>query len=139
MNSWKRITSSNFFIRLVNWEYWPFGIVHFQAIIYWLIAMETRSTWDQQADSGIFYGRFDLRCESLEALFEGRINVQELNGCGAEPTHIYDPDYSLLKAMITQLVHWRHIYEIAYANKSYGVKFASQREAWHFISNSDLR
>src|SRR5215210_7298455 len=30
-----KISRSNFFIKLLHWEYWPFGIIHFPAIIYY--------------------------------------------------------------------------------------------------------
>src|SRR5687768_328946 len=32
----KKITRSNFFIKLKSWEYWPFGILQFPSIMYWL-------------------------------------------------------------------------------------------------------
>ena len=34
----EKLTRSNFFIKLKSWEYWPFGILHFPAMIYfaWL-------------------------------------------------------------------------------------------------------
>lgn len=44
MKFWKKIRRSNFVIRLGRWEYWPFGIVQFPAIIYWLwLSLRARS------------------------------------------------------------------------------------------------
>src|SRR5687767_14856988 len=38
------VTRSNFFIRLKSWEYWPFGIVQFPVIIYFLwLSLRARS------------------------------------------------------------------------------------------------
>src|SRR5688572_192726 len=44
MGAFQKITRSNFFIRLRNWEYWPFGIVQFPIFIYFLwLALRSRS------------------------------------------------------------------------------------------------
>src|SRR5688572_25901522 len=32
----KRITRSNFYIKLTHWEYWPFGILQFPSMIYYV-------------------------------------------------------------------------------------------------------
>src|SRR5688572_9387771 len=56
---------------------------------------------------GFYFGRFDLRCATLEDLYNGNVKVLELNGCGAEPAHIYHPGYSLFKAIKVLLLHWR--------------------------------
>src|SRR5262249_2907864 len=43
-----------------------------------------------QSHPGFFFGRFDIRVPSVEALRAGRgIKVIELNGVSAEATHIY--------------------------------------------------
>lgn len=78
---------------------------------------------------GFYFGRFDLRCASIEDLYEGRIRVLELNGCGAEPAHIYDPDYSFFKAVIVLLRHWRTIFEISRENHRNGIPYISISEA----------
>jgi hypothetical protein len=52
----------------------------------------------------------------------------ELNGCGAEPAHIYDPGFSLLKAVAVLLSHWRNIFRIAMINHNRGIKFTSMEE-----------
>ena len=35
MRWWDRLRRSNFMIKLRSWEYWPFGIIHFPAIVYY--------------------------------------------------------------------------------------------------------
>jgi hypothetical protein len=77
---------------------------------------------------GFYYGRFDLRCESLQALYEGRIKIMELNGCGAEPAHIYEPGFPLFKAWRTLFWHWDEMYRISVSNYQSGVKYASLKE-----------
>jgi len=78
---------------------------------------------------GFYFGRFDLRCGSLEDLYEGNIKIMELNGCGAEPAHIYHPGYSLRKGVAVLLEHWRNIFIIARENKKRGTPYISLREA----------
>lgn len=77
---------------------------------------------------GFYFGRFDLRTSSIEALYEGKFKVMELNGCGAEPAHIYEPGFPLLKALSVQLQHWRNLYQISRENHRRGVEYVPLRE-----------
>jgi len=81
---------------------------------------------------GFYFGRFDLRCATVEDLYAGNVRIMELNGCGAEPAHIYDPDFSLWKAVIVQLDHWNNIFRISKANKKQGVRYATHKEAFEY-------
>lgn len=81
---------------------------------------------------GFYFGRFDLRCASLGDLYEGKVKIMELNGCGAEPAHIYDTEFSLLEALGVLIRHWHRIYEIARANNKMGIEYISHREAFAF-------
>jgi hypothetical protein len=95
-----------------------------------LIDDELNASFDRiskQID-GFYYGRFDLRCGSIEDLKKGKIKIVELNGCGAEPAHIYHPGYSFWKAVSEMIDHWRNIFEIAIENKKRGVSFLSFAE-----------
>lgn len=78
---------------------------------------------------GFYFGRFDLRCASIEDLYAGKIKVLELNGCGAEPAHIYDPGFSLLKAIEVLINHWRNIFLIARENSKRGASYINFKEA----------
>lgn len=78
---------------------------------------------------GFYFGRFDLRTASIADLEEGRVMVMELNGCGAEPAHIYDPGFSLLKAVGVLFRHWHDIYRVSYENHLRGTAYISFREA----------
>lgn len=75
---------------------------------------------------GIYYGRFDIRCKSLESLKAGQdFSILEINGVKSEPTHIYQPGFSLWKAFGTLFHHWDIIYQISIANHRRGVAFPS--------------
>lgn len=78
-----------------------------------------------KAINGFHYGRFDVKCQSLEALKEGRdFKIIELNGAFSEPTHIYDASRSSYwKAVATIVRHWRLVRRIAMANHERGVPF----------------
>lgn len=78
---------------------------------------------------GFYYGRYDLRCASMEDLYSGKVKIMELNGCGAEPAHIYQPGYPIWKAMGVMLNHWRNIFIIAVENKKRGIDFLTLKEA----------
>lgn len=79
----------------------------------------------QQID-GFYYGRLDIRYNTWEELEEGKnLSIIELNGSGSEPTHIYDPKYSIFKAWSIIIQHWDILYKISKANRKLGVKFNS--------------
>jgi hypothetical protein len=62
---------------------------------------------------GIHYGRFDMKCTSVEDIRQGKgFMVMEYNGIGAEPAHIYDPTYPVLKKYRDIFRHWKIIYRI---------------------------
>lgn len=84
-------------------------------------------TISKQID-GFYFGRYDLRCASIEALYEGKIKIMELNGCGAEPAHIYHPGFSLGKAMGILFTHWKNIFVISMQNHKRGIPFTAFAE-----------
>ena len=78
---------------------------------------------------GFFVGRFDLRCSSLEDLRNGtNISILELNGVGAEPSHIYHPGYSFFKAQKDIARHMKMIFQAAMINKKRSVAFMTAGE-----------
>ncbi|UOB18255.1 D-alanine--D-alanine ligase [Abyssalbus ytuae] len=88
---------------------------------------------------GFYFGRFDIRTRSVEDLKQGaNFKILEVNGVGAEPTHVYDPDYKLVKAWKDMLYLWKMIYKIAMQNKKQGEKFPVYPEAkkrWRFYKD----
>ncbi len=79
--------------------------------------------------AGFYFGRFDLRTASFEDLSKGNVKILELNGCGAEPAHIYQPGFSFFEAVRTMFRHWNDIYRISVDNHKRGVPYISFREA----------
>lgn len=77
---------------------------------------------------GFYFGRFDLRCASIDDLYAGNIKIMELNGCGAEPAHIYQPGFSLWKALGVLATHWKNLFIISMQNRNQGVPFISLKE-----------
>lgn len=70
---------------------------------------------------GFHYGRFDVRCESHDALREGRgFRIIELNGAGAESTHIWDVHTTLRQAYATLFDQTRMLFEIGSRNRRAG-------------------
>jgi len=79
---------------------------------------------------GVLYGRFDLKCESLEALRQGRFKIMELNGVLGEPAHVYDPSYGMWRAYRDLYRHWLIIFKLHLVQKRLGIFPTPFREAW---------
>lgn len=77
---------------------------------------------------GFYFGRFDIRTASLEDLYMGRIKILELNGCGAEPAHIYHPGSSVWQGLRTLFGHWHDIYRISKENHERGIDYMPFKE-----------
>jgi hypothetical protein len=103
----------------------------------YLISEELTASFDciSKQIEGFYFGRFDLRCKDLEDLKRGKVMVMELNGSGAEPSHIYDPAFSLWIAIRTLIEHWKTIFEIAMQNKMMGYQFISLKDAIDYYQN----
>ncbi len=70
-----------------------------------------------------FYGRYDIMCNSVEELKEGKdFTILEYNGCGAEPNHFYDTGYTLMGAYREILKHWKALYNISSYNRRQGIE-----------------
>lgn len=67
-----------------------------------------------------YYGRFDVKTNSLEDLKKGSFRIIEVNGVSSEPGHIYDPECSLERAYRDLFWHWDKMSEIASKNKAQG-------------------
>jgi len=77
---------------------------------------------------GFYFGRYDLRCTSIEDLKAGKnISILELNGSGAEPAHIYDPGFSFFRAQKVIAEHYNMMYEAALVNKQAGIPFMTYK------------
>jgi hypothetical protein len=82
-----------------------------------------------------FYGRYDIKCASVQSLKEGRdYYILEFNGAGAGIQHISANNYSLFKAQGIILHHWKMMYQIARHNNKNGVKHWGTLEGGKFLN-----
>ena len=84
-------------------------------------AMERR--FDQIAKSlpEFYFGRFDIRFADFAQVQAGRsFTIVEVNGAGAESTHIWDRKTSLLKAWADLMRQYRWLFQIGRANRDRG-------------------
>jgi hypothetical protein len=84
---------------------------------------------------GFYFGRFDIRCKSIDALKAGDFKILELNGVGSEPLHIFDPRTTLRQAYRDALKHWDIIYKISQQNRAQRLKLLPLREAFSTYRN----
>ena len=84
-----------------------------------------------------FYGRYDIKCESVEALKRGEhFSILEYNGSGAEPHHVYGNGYSLWEACTILAHHWEILCRISRANNQKGVPYWDFRRGWQFLKHT---
>lgn len=78
--------------------------------------------------NGFYFGRYDVRTESAEALRRGEFTVIELNGVTSEATSIYDPANTIWRGWAMLCRQWRIAFEIAAENRARGVRPLTLRE-----------
>lgn len=77
-----------------------------------------------------YFGRFDIKVASMKALKRGDgFKILEVNGVGGEPTHIYDPNTSVIKAWKDLCFTWRVAAKIAAINFEKGIEKPTYRFA----------
>ncbi|MCH8231476.1 MAG: hypothetical protein IIB82_02330 [Bacteroidetes bacterium] len=100
-----------------------------------LITKELTAVFDAVSDKidGFYFGRFDIRCESKEALYNGKMKIMELNGAGSEPGHIYHPGARLIDAYKSLFSHWKALFLISRMNNKRGIPYLSFVEGLRVI------
>jgi len=99
---------------------------------------------------GFYFGRLDIRYSSWEELRSGKnFSIIEINGAGSEPTHIYDPNHSILFAWKEIIRHWNilwkislinhHCYNSPYLKMSSGLEMFRQNRSYVKMISDDLR
>ena len=84
-----------------------------------------------QAIPGFFFGRFDVRFTDYHALQRGEgFTILEINGAGAESTHIWDRRITLRQAYAALRKQYRLMFEIGQINRRRGLALPSIRELW---------
>ncbi|MFA7298162.1 MAG: hypothetical protein WC010_00805 [Candidatus Absconditabacterales bacterium] len=77
---------------------------------------------------GFYFGRYDIKTNNKEDLYEGKFKIIELNGMGSLPIHIYDPKHNIRNAYKTLINHRKIAYSISKENTKRGHKFVSFKE-----------
>lgn len=83
----------------------------------------------------LFYGRYDIKCASIEDLKKGRnFTILEFNGCGGEPHHVYANGNSFSRACRILIDHWNVLYKISEQGKRpWGLI-----EGWKFLRKAQI-
>lgn len=83
--------------------------------------MEARFDEIAQRLPGFHFGRFDIRFEDFAHVRAGAgFSIVEINGAGAESTHIWDRRTGLLEAWRDLMRQYRWLFEIGHANRARG-------------------
>lgn len=77
---------------------------------------------------GVHFGRFDLKCASVDALKRAEGKVMELNGVLADPAHVFDPACGAWRAYRAYYQQWRLLYDLHRAQRRSGIRPASHGE-----------
>lgn len=90
------------------------------------------------ASKHLYYGRYDIKCASIEDLKAGKnFSILEFNGSGAEPHHVYGNGNSLLEAYKIIVHHWRMLFFIARYHNKQGIKYPTLREGLTFTKGAN--
>jgi hypothetical protein len=84
-----------------------------------------------------YYGRYDLKCNSIEELKKGQFIILEFNGAGAEPNHVYNAGFTWPQALKEFAHHWKVLFEIGYYNhKKKGIRYWGNREGYRWLKQA---
>ncbi len=84
-----------------------------------------------------YYGRYDIKCASIEDLKEGRnFSILEFNGSGAEPHHAYGAGNTLIQAYKIFLHHWDVLYKISKYNHDKGEAYWELGKGLRFLKEA---
>ncbi len=84
-----------------------------------------------------YYGRYDIKCNSIEELKQGKFTILEFNGAGAEPNHVYNAGFSWRQALAVFAHHWKVLYEIGrYNHQHNGVRYWGDNEGHRWLAQA---
>ena len=85
-----------------------------------------------------YYGRYDIKCASIEKLKEGKeFKILEYNGAGAGIQHIYGNGLNLWEACSTILAHWQDLFRISiYNHQTKGIRFWDYKSGAQFLKTA---
>jgi membrane protein DedA with SNARE-associated domain len=86
-------------------------------------ALEARFDAIARSMREFWFGRFDVRFASIASLEAGEdFAIVQVNGAGAEPTQVWDPEWSLAAAYRELFRYQSVMFEIAAANRARGYR-----------------
>lgn len=85
--------------------------------------LENRLNEIAQKINGFYYGRFDIKAQSIEDLQNGNFVILEVNGVNSEATHVLDPKHNLIFAYKEVIRHLNYQHQIALQNHQLGHQF----------------
>ncbi len=96
-----------------------------------LVTPEMEARFDEIARKlpEFYFGRFDVRFEQFSDVQHGNgFTIVEVNGAGAESTHIWDRRTGLIEAWQDLMRQYRWLFEIGSANRARGFKSLTAAE-----------
>ncbi len=89
-------------------------------------------------DSRFYYGRYDIKCSSIEDLKKGiNFSILEFNGAGSIPNHIYTGRYNLMEAYKEIGKHWKVLYEISAYNRREGLAYWNTLKGYRYLRKAN--
>jgi hypothetical protein len=85
--------------------------------------------------TNFYYGRYDIKCSSVEDIKQGNFVILEFNGCGGEAHHVYS-GFSFFQACRILIQHWVILYEISLHNRNNGILPWNHNEGAEFMANT---
>lgn len=105
-----------------------------------MITPELTERFDEIARSmpEFYFGRFDIRFESVEKLVKGEgFNIIEINGAGAEAIQAWDPNVPLMKLYREFFRSYKMLFRIGNINRAKGHKPMTIRAFIHAIRHQN--
>ncbi len=86
-----------------------------------------------------YFGRLDIRFDTWEDLCKGKnFLIIEVNGAGAEPTHMYDPRHSIFFAWKEIARHWLILSKISRLNHQRGLPYLTFRQGMEMFKEDKM-
>jgi hypothetical protein len=97
------------------------GALYYDGGAYVTPALTARFEEIARAMPEFYFGRFDVRFRSVEALCRGEdFQILEVNGASAEAIHIWDPEQTVRETYRVLFEQFRLLYEIGACNRDRG-------------------
>jgi hypothetical protein len=98
-----------------------------------LITPQMQARFDEisQRIPEFYFGRYDIRFADFAEVQQGKhFTIVEVNGAGAESTHIWDRKTTLVKAWLDLFKQYRLLFKTGYLNRKRGFKPLSIKNFW---------